>query len=278
MKYKGKAYEEKINRLKELRHTDRTAYYVLMFKIEKQYGISVKTIYRDMTKKIPGLRKKRTDAGSVKNPITQHEIEIAEEIMKSGKTIKKAKQVIENKTGKKTSTRKMQKIRNEAAKLARCSNGHKGTRDSIFGNEARKFFEKLFELELIAPAKGIEMKYNDVSFIVNKEDLRDVTMILANAYNRSVLVDDKKMKLDRNQMRKIMLHHLIEDQMRIAAESADSKLVESLTRMIDRLEVEQKIDANFTVLETICKTLKPDITRSEIIELIKKMSSQEHRA
>ncbi|MDI6804630.1 MAG: hypothetical protein QME58_12435 [Bacteroidota bacterium] len=263
MKFKGRTYAKRINELKSLRHIDRPEYYKLMAEIEKCFGISVKTIYRDMNKPVPGLRKVRSDRGALKNPITKNELAIAEEIMKSGKTIKKTRKVIEAKTNKKVSTRKMQKIRTEAAK-------QKGSRNSLFGNEARKFFEKLFEYELIAPGRGVEMKYEDVSFIVNKEDLRDVIMILTNAYNRAVLVDDKKLQLDRNQMRKVMLHHLIEDQMRIAAESADGKLVESLTRMIDRLEVEQKIDVNFEVLENICKSFKPEITRSDVVELVKK--------
>lgn len=271
MKYKGKTYEQKINELKKLRHVDRAKYFKLMFEIAQHYDISVKTIYRDINKPVPGLRKKRSDAGIIKNKLTESEISFAEEIMKTGKPIKKAKEVIEQKTKKKVSTRKMQRIRNEAVKKP-------DSDKTQFGNEARKFFNRLFEYDLIAPARGIELKYKNVSFIVNKEDLRDVIMILTNAYNRAVLVDDKKMKLDRNQMRKIMLHHLIEEQMRIASESADSKLVESLTRMIDRLEVEQKIDANFKVLETICKTLKPDISRSDIIELIKKQSNSAREA
>ncbi len=268
MKNRGELYREKITELKKLRHKDSDEYFNLMKDVEKQYGISKKTIYRDMNKKVPGLRKRRNDLGTIKSRITKNEILIAEEIMSSGKQIKKAKEIIEKKTSKKISQRKMGRIK-EAAMNKEENNF------SVFGGEAKKFFENIFEYDLISPEKGIPLKYNGVSFIVKKDDLRDIIMILSNAYNRGCFEDKNKLKLDRSSLRNVMMQHLIEDLMKVASDASDFKLVESLTRMIDRMNVDSQLPADFETVLKVCKELKADISKDDVINIIKKVVDEE---
>lgn len=270
MKYRGHEYAEAIRRLKELKaemllrgrksHA-REQYKTMMKQMEKTFGVSDKTIYRDMRKRVPGLRKTRNDAGKVRSRITADQRQKAEEMIKAGQTRENVKQQLQ------LSERKMQRMRRISSSILL----QKGE-VSKFGGEAKKFFEKLFDYDLIAPKKGIALKHNGVTFIIRKEDLDDIILILANAYNRACFAEEKKLKLDRGELRTAMMHHLVEDQMRLAYAGADYKLVESLTRMLDRLNEDAKLPDDFETMVKVCQELKPDIGREQVIALIKKVS------
>lgn len=273
MKYRGAAYERAIEELKALRalmklrgqkSDARNLYLDKMKGIAKEFSISEKTVYRDMLKKIPGLRKTRNDAGKIRSNISHGTKEKAEELMQAGQTKEAVKKRL------KLSQKKMERI----SKMEH-GKGKTKTGASKFGNEAKELFEKLFDFNLIAPGRGIAMKHNGVSFIVTREDLKDIILILANAYNRFCFAENKKLKLDRTQLRNAIMEHLIEDQMRFARESADYKLVEALTRMIDRLKEDTVLPDDFEAIMKVCQQLKPDISREDLIGLIKKISTEE---
>lgn len=274
MMYRGKKYGDAIKKLRELRaeaklksntQEARSNYKELMKKVCDEFSISSKTIYRDMNKAVPGLRKNRNDRGKYRTKITDEEILKAEEIVRAGRTKKNVKEKL------KVSNRKMKRINKEVEKQdpRRVTSGQ-----SQFGNEAKLFFEKLFELNLIAPDNGIRMEYDDnFSFIVSKEDLQDIILILSNAYNRACFSNDKKLKVGRDQLRNMMMHQLIEDQIRLATESRDYKMIEAITRMRDRMSEDSKLPDDFETLLKVCRELKPDISKEELIELIKKIAA-----
>ncbi len=269
MKYRGKQYEEAIIGLRNIRahykitklQTDKNAYHAEMKRIAKKFSISVKTVYRDMKKKIPGLRKTRSDQGKLKTKLSAATVEKANELMKAGKTKKEAQTVLN------ISQRKMKRL-NEKNKSA----AFEHSEVSKYGGEAKEFFKKLFDYDLIAPDRGIGLHYKGTSFIVPKSDLNDIILILTNAYNSKIFADEKKLPFDRTELRSAMMQHLIEEQMRLAKESADYKLVEALTRMIDRLKEDAALSDDFETIVKVCQTLKPDISTTDVIALIKKVS------
>jgi CRISPR/Cas system CSM-associated protein Csm2 small subunit len=280
MKYRGKEYEEAIKALKQLsaemkirgrKSEIRNQYVKAMKKVCEQFGLSKKTIYRDMRKRVPGLRKTRNDAGKVRSPLKPLNRQKAEEMISAGHTREFVKQQL------KLSERKMKRMREKAKSRGRSKtrlverSEIKGQK-SMYGIEARKFFEKLFDYNLIAPSKGIALKHNGVSFLIGKEDLDDIILILSNAYNRFCFAEEKKLKLDRGKLRTALMYHIVEDQMRLAKEGADYKLVEALTRMLDRLNEDAKLPDDFETMVKVCQQLKHDIGREEVIEIIKKVS------
>lgn len=237
--------------------------------IIKKYGVSARTVEMWLRQRTPGLRKVRSDAGHNRVKITQKEKRIVSELMKSGKRIKDIKKITENKTTKKMSNRKLNKIRrNEASKIT--DETEKKTEESNFGDKAKELFEELFELDLIAPDAGVKIKVKGTNFIVRKEYLEDICMILANAYNNAV---ELKYKVDRNEMLRMKIMNLIEQQVRLAMNGlVDTKSIEAITRMFDRLNENVEMDVNIRTVEKVCKELKKDITLSEIISLLKKHS------
>lgn len=276
MKYRGKTYEDNIKRLKALRAEMKIRgrksevgiqYKKLMEKICKKFSISEKTVYRDMNKRVPGLRKTRADSGKYKSRITKNEVKIAEEIMRAGKTKKEAA------SKAKVSQKKMKRI---SEKIQKAEAGARKSDESMFGKEAKKFFEKFFEFDLIAPEKGVRIRSSSsagrVDFIVQKEDLKDIILILANAYNRQCFADEKKLKVSRDELRNMMMHQLVEELMMLARDAQDYKMIESITRMLDRLNEDEKLPGDFDTIIKICKELKPDISASDVIELIKKVA------
>ena len=99
-------------------------------------------------------------------------------------------------------------------------------------------------------------------------------LILANAYNRGVFEDQHKYKMDRDQLREKLILHLMEREMHLAIEHSDTKTIDSLTRMHDRMKTSVELDANIKVVEKVCKHLKPDITFEDIVNLIKQYSEE----
>lgn len=282
--YRGKNYQDAIKKLKELRASAKLKkeakrnYKNFMEKICSDFSISVKTIYRDMNqRKVAGLRAVRKDRGKYKSRISKKEKKTVEEVMKAGKTKKTAKEIAETVLRTSISQRKIKRItekisapRNSTAPLKPDSNND----ESVFGSEAKKFFESFFNYDLIAPEKGVPVGKGKMRFIVKKEDLADIILILSNAYNRSCFADAKKLKVDRDELRDIMMHHLIEEQINLAKNAMDYKMIESITRMLERVK-EGKNTANpndFKTVLNICREIKPDISMREVIDLIKKVS------
>lgn len=264
MKYKGVEYEAAIKQLKKLNKTNVAKYKELLHEVMEKYGVSYITVRRHMKQRVPGLRKTRTDSGKNKTKLTHKEKQMTGELIAQGKSVQIIKEIVESKTGKKMSMRKANKLKEAASEHV------PETEATSFGNEAREFFNQLFEYDLIAPEKGIKCKFKSVSFIVKKEDLHDIILILSNAYNRSVFEDEKKLKANRDEIRKALIQHLIEDQMRLAKEGGDYKLVEAITRMIDRLKEDSKLPDDFDTVVKVCRLIKPALSESDVIELIKR--------
>jgi len=270
MKYRGNQYELDIKKLKSLKVRDKAAYKAFMITVCDQHGVSEKTVYRDMCKRVPGLRKTRKDQGKDKTPVKKKELVLADELLSSGHNINKTKEVIMAKTGKKISGRKMSKIVEVVKDSAPSDNT-----ESNFGFEIKAFLEKIFEFDLIAPDKGIKLKYRTFSFSVKKDDIKDIIMIISNAYNREQFATKHKLALDRDELREHMILQLIEEQIRLANASGDLKAVEALTRMHDRMKQNVDINSDFKTLQKIARELKPDITTAELVSLIKKHTVEE---
>lgn len=259
---RGEKYREDIKILKSLRLKDREAYNSVMKKICEDYNISSKTIYRDMKKKYPGIRKIRSDRGTEKAKPTIKEVRIINEVIKSGKRLNEAKEITEKLTGKKISYKKLVKARKKSPKI----------KISQFGKDFKNFIEKYFETENIGIDKGINVRIKEKAIFLDKGDIEDITMILINAFNRSAFADEHKLKLDRTELRRAMLLHLIEQQIEFAKENSDYKMVEAITRMQERFESDRELSSDFAVFEKCIREFKPDISKTELINLIKKYS------
>ena len=264
-------FNNEINRdikdLKLLRKKlDKKEYLNRKIAIAKKYKVSIRTIENWMTKKIPGMRKCRKDSGKDRIKVDNKAKNMAAELIKTDKQIKEIKQIIENKTCKKMSKRQMTKVRIAAEKET------DKEQDSNFGDKAKELFEKLFELDLIAPDAGIRVKVGHSFITIRKEYLEDICLILANAYNNAIEV---KYKVDRNELLRRNILNLIEQQVRLAMQGiVDTKSIEAITRMFDKMNQEVEMNMDIRTVEKVCKELKKDITLDEIISLLKKYSNE----
>lgn len=272
MKFNQQLYKDIkiLKRLSKLKN--KSKYLKLKEELRIKYKVTIRTIENYMNKKYPGKRKSRTDAGKLRNKVTQKEKRIAKELLSNGTDINQAQNIIEMETGKDVSNRKMGNIR-KAIEPELTGPAPEDTQPSNFGDKCKDMFEKLFELKLIAPGYGIKIKVNGRNFTIPREDVEDVCLILANAYNRTA---GSTFKVDREQLLRQRLFHLVEQQIRLAvSEKLNSKDVESMIRQFKNLQQDIELDANIRTVEKICKELKPDITWSEIGALIKKFTSEE---
>ena len=258
---------EDIKKLRELRKLkDKTKYNELKVVVCKRHNVTARTVENWLNKRVPGLRKSRSDSGKDRVKVSTSEKKIAAELLLQGKKVSKMKEIIEKKTGGKISNAKMNKIRDKAE--TEILTGDTEEMESNFGDKAKEMFEKLFELDLIAPEAGLKIRVHNTSFIIRREYIEDICLILANAYNNIVEV---KYKVDRNEVLKVKIMHLIEQQVRLAMSGlVDVKTIEAITRMFDKMTEQAEIDINIQVVEKVCKELKKDITLSEIISLLKK--------
>jgi len=265
---KTKTYDREIEELRMLRAKKlvnpeyKEKYREKMEFIENNFGLSKKSIYRDIRKKNPSVRKIRTDKNKIKSKPDKKESVMILEAIKSGKTLEKARQVVEEITGKKVSYVKSKRIDVDGADI----------KESSYGNEFRKAIEKMFKYELIAPEKEIEIKLGGYKFTITKEDAGDIIMILTNAYNRWQKHNELDLPLDRDLLREHMLMHLFEEQLRIAQDQRDLKNVELLTRIYERMRSDFNMNSDFAVFEKCMRELKPGITREEVISIIKRNS------
>jgi len=256
-------YKSEIQKLKELQvrsklNRNNTAEYKkYMEAIKKKYSISAKTIYRDMRKKNPMVRKIRSDRGIIKSKPSIKESKMIKELIKAGKKQKELKEIIGNKKGKKISYNKIKRIKENV----------KNT-ESNFGKKFADFIVKYFDLDKVA--ENIRIKMKEYEFTIYKEDMEDIQLILKNAYNRLHKNNGKNFIVSREEKRRMMLEHLIENQITLAKDSGDYKMIESITRMQERIKEDFVYESDFAVFEKCCRELKPEITREEIIALIKR--------
>ena len=262
-------------RLKKLRGKfDKTEYMREKKRIAEYYNVTQRSVENWMQAKVPGKRKSRSDSGKDRVKVSRKEKKIVGELLSSGTPVAEVKAIAEEKTGGKISDRKLRKIRErveEAEKVEEVKEVEE-VEESNFGDKAKEVFRKIFEMDLIAPDRGIAMMVSGKKFVIPKCDLEDICLILANAYNRGAGV---KYRIDRDEMLKRKILHLIEQQVRMAsADVVDTKTIVQITMMYDKMLEKIEMDANIKCVENICKELKPDITFGEVVSLIKKYSEE----
>lgn len=272
--------EEKYNDIQELkklrRRKDKSAYQDRKKEIAKKWKVTGRAVEIWLTQRLPGMRKSRSDSGKARNKVTPKEKAIAKELITSGKSKKETGNILSLTTGKKVSTRKLNRITDEI-------DGELDSQEiqpSNFGDSLRDFIKGFFEVDLIPPGYGVEIKIADpahpskkIKYIVPVEDCEDICLVLANSYNR---VSSETFKVDREQLRRRMIEHLVEQQVRMAKLGAvDTKTVKELVKMQKDLTVRLDIDVDIKLVEKICKELKKDITFDEIYQLLKKYSNVE---
>jgi hypothetical protein len=253
---------KEITELKKLRKLkDKKPYADMVKSLAKKYKVTERSIRGWLLKRRPGLRKSRADAGGVRRPLVKNQKKKVLELLESGMELVQVKKI----TG--VSDRQLERIR--VKNPATADSDGSQPQDSAFGNEAKELFRKLFQLDLVGPEKGITIKTEKGIVFVPKEDCEDICLILGNAFNRMEHSKNKKLKVDRLQLREKMIWHKMEEQMKYAT---TSKEVESLTRMFIRMKEKFELTPDIITLEKVCKELKPDITFNDIVSLIKKHS------
>jgi len=272
MSFKGQEYAEKIKQLSELRAVDKTAYKKLRKEIATEYKVSDSTIYRDLkdlSKSItPGARKKRKDSGKQKSMPIAEEVNIISEVKISQGSFKKGKEIAEQKLGKKISNRKLNKIKDiidQEDIVPDVTN---------FGTKGKELLESIFEIDLIASEATMKIKFKDLnnkeySATITKEDIEDIIMILANAYNRNV-EPDKMLSADRITLFRNKLFYSAQEMLELATERGDIDGIEQCSRMLTRLDAKEKIELpnDFYVYFKAMKKLKGNLTEEEAIDLL----------
>lgn len=267
MKYRGKEYEQDVKQLIKLKLKDEVCYKKFFEVMTERYDVSQRTLYRDVKTarkgKVPGLRKVRKDAGKEKRPATAKEKKMVAELIKSTGKKESAKREYKKKTGKKITQHKMRKINKTLPKSV-------DEDETNFGSKALRFIKKVFELDLMAPETGLYAKFNSKRVFVSKQEINDIAMVLATAYNR--LATGKKMPVDRLDMLKSDLYYSVQEMHRLAIERNSVKDIEACTRMFTRLDSNKSITLpnDFEKYFSAMKDIKPDITRDEAIDLILK--------
>ncbi len=265
MKFRGAEFRKDIIELKKLKATAPDKYKELLKAVTKKYKCSDKTIYREMNKPDHeiGLRKTRGDSGKYKTPVNEKEEKMVTELVASGKSKQAAKKIVEEKTGAKISGRKLERFKPKLSDT------------TMYGEDVKKFFEKIAEYEFIAPDSGIELEYKDRKFLVRKDTLNDIILNLVNEYNRQVSAD-QKLQLDQTQYMRATMRNDIMYMQSLARANGDVKSLEACSRMLQRLEMNYgDIDADLKVIMACFRDLKPDITEDEAIGLIKKHGDKE---
>jgi transposase len=242
-------------------------------RISKKYNLPERTIYdhQNLIKKRGTLRrKKRSDKGKEKN-IPEECINQIKELRQGGRSLKESFAIVESKFKIKISRHRRLKFSRQIMKEININDNN----NSEFGDNLKNFLTEFFEINLIAPQKGINLKFNEVEFLLEKDEADDIILILINAYNKYAGID-KKLKLDRIELLKMKLYHLLEAQVRQAAQDLNTKDLESITRQYLMLrKKDAKAPVNFKIFENCMKELKPDITFDELYSLIKKHSNED---
>lgn len=252
---RGQHYVDDIRKLVSLKFKDRKAYEALKKTIMKEYSVSQRTVYRDMKDRIPGLRKVRKDSGKLKSKMPAKAKRIMSEALEAGLTKSKAVKIAEKLTGKKVSIRVVTRTKPVEVK------------DTNFDKDIKPFLEKICGYDLMSPKAGIKLKLGTLPFTVEKEDLSDIILILTNAYNRSN--ESSGLPLDKNELFKKKIFQLLEYNIKLAEGSSDLKSLESITRMYNSIQEEHDLGSDFEIVYNICAALRPNISRQEVISMIK---------
>ena len=256
---RGQHYVDDIRKLVSLRHKDHKAYESLKKTIMEEYSVSQRTVYRDMKDRIPGLRKVRKDSGKLKSNMSPKAKAIMSEVIFSGKTKNEALKIAEKITGKKVSTRVAARTKPVNVK------------NTNFDKDIKPFLEKICGYNMMSPNAGIKLKLGTLPFIVNKEDLSDIILILTNAYNRSN--ESAGLPLDKNELFRKKIFQLLEYNIKLAEASSDLRSLESITRMYNSIQEEHELGSDFEIVYNICAALRPGISRQEVISMIKQHSN-----
>lgn len=256
---------QKLKRMQKLK--DRTKYADFKRELCAKYKVVPRTIELWMNKRMPGQRKGRNDAGRERVKVKPSVKRKIAEMVESGVNIKEVKKL--------TGVSK-EKINKQREKMQSDTDSQE-LKESSFGGKAKELFEKLFQMDLIAPERGIKISTKKDGgkreyIIIPKSDVEDICLILGNAYNRAEFAEKNKYPVDRQALREKMILHLIEMQIRLATMNSNTKDIEALTRMHDRMKESFEMNADIKVVEKICKELKPDIGFDDIVGLIKKHS------
>jgi hypothetical protein len=232
-------------------------------KMTNEHGISRATIYRDISKRNARVRKVRNDRGKEKRKVTIEEKEIISQAVSAGKTKKEAATIAAEVTGrKKIGVNKLVSVKPDPDSVP----------ENLFGGAVKQLIEKIFKLDLMAEHQSVRVKVGNLQISLSKDDVEDIAMVLANAYNRNEFATEKKLKFDRTMLRKAMLSNLIEEQVNIAKDAGDYKMLEAITRMQERMDTDKEMSGDFAVFDKCMRELNPELTKEEIINLIKKNS------
>jgi len=238
----------------------------------KTYEVSRRSVYRDLASPNPLVRKIRTDSGQDRIKASKKELLMFRELLHAGYAMQEARDIVEKKSKREITQYQINKITNEIKKMDL-------PEESMFGDNIEKFLKKYFTLQMIAPEKGVKilLKKSDkekklVPFILAKEDVEDLILILVNAYNRDNK-DNEKLKLDRNQLVRRKVYQLMEKFLRTAEDSGSIKDLEAITRMKKRLDFEVgNLTPDFKVLEKVVREINPDIEFDHLYYLVEKFS------
>ena len=258
-----KGFQVIINQLKKLQVTDKEAFKNLADKVLKSFDISRATLYRQIGKRVPGVRKRRADAGKEKKPVSKKAKNMVTELRVAGVRKKDALKIVEKKTGRKISSVKAVGIEQKA-----------DIEKSSFGSAAKEFIRKILELDFIAPESGLYFKHNGVAFKVSRDYLEDISLVLMTAYSESV-GGGQVLKVDRDELVRSQIFHLMQEAMRVATSNFDFELVQKIAGMWKSMKMNQdtkELKGDFEVFEKCIRDVKPDISKREIISLIKKHS------
>lgn len=266
MIHKGKEFEADLRKLKMLaaRKRKNRVKYGAEYKdfknlVSLKYGKTLRTVENWITQRTPWIRDKRDDVGKERVKLPAKVKKALHEVIEAGATQKEAKSIVSEKLKTKISNRKASQV---------LSVEPKGSYATEFGEEAKNFFRNLFELDLIAPERGLKMKYRNTSFIVTKPDLEDVCMILANAYNRHA--ETKSMvKVNRASYRKTKLWQLYDEAVSlINNRGVNISDLKEISLFIQRLEIDRnKISPRVQTFWKIMQNYAPEITLDEVISL-----------
>lgn len=260
-----KVYQSDIKKLLQLKAKDKTGYKKFYAELQKKYGKNYKQILRDLNKlkegQTPGIRAKRSDADKEKRPPSKKQAKTYMELVKGGKSKTDARKMTEKITGQKLSYHQERKLQDDLV-------GDE-IPETTFGSEAKKFISKLFELNLIAPDKGLKHKFKSVTLFIQKPDLEAIRNILATVYNRHVEGKDH-ITVDRNALLREEMFYSAAEFRRLADERGDVKMLEACSRIQARLDPNRKVELpnDFTAFLHAMKKLKADITREEAVDLL----------
>jgi len=267
---RGKKFEADIKQLKKL-SADRkknsgkygAAYSASRIELAEKYEVSIRTVERWLKDRSPWVRRKRDDAGKERAKVSPKVRRLISDGLASGLNKKQTKEIVIKKSGKNISDRVFDREANKEPEF---------NEDTVYASEAKKYFRKLFEYDLIPPDKGLKMKYKDTNFTVSKPDLDDICRILANAYYRAS-GEKSDVNINRAALRRAKLWQLFDEAVFMITERGVSvNELREVSMFIQRLEIDRnKVNPRVTTLWKMIQSYKPDVTLDEVISLAEEL-------